>query len=85
MEKINVKIEFSRVITYSINTEISLEDFELIKDLDCEDVPMYVKENGDKWVTNDAYDILNEYATVSNEYDLGGEELLNVTVEDLND
>ena len=83
MEKINVKIEFSRVITYSINTEISLEDFELIKDLDCEDVPMYKKENG-KIVGNEIYEILNEFAEDYNESDWG-EELLNVTVTELND
>lgn len=83
MKKVSVKIEFSRLITYSVNTEISLEDFEKIKDLDSEDIPMYVKENGDKWVCNDAYDILNEYATVSNEYDWG-EEFTYVTVEELN-
>jgi len=83
MEKVNVEIRFDRVVTYCVCTNVSKEDFEKIKDLDGDDVSMYIKENN-IMNENDVYDIINEFATEDNEFDWG-EEFTFVSVEKIED
>ena len=82
MGKVEVKIEFERVVKYFVHTEISKSDFEKIKEFDMEDVPMYVRKNGKSGEIidgNEIYDFLNDFAEEDNACDWG-DELKNVTV-----
>jgi len=83
VEKVSVEIQFDRVVTYNVRAEISKEDFEKIKDIDGDDIDMYIKEGG-KIVESDVYEIINEFATEDNEYNWSTE-LTNVFVTKLKD
>lgn len=52
-----VKIEFNQTVKYSKEIELTKEEYEIIKDLDNEDVQMYIRKDG-KLTSNPQYEVL---------------------------
>jgi hypothetical protein len=84
-----VKVTMTRKVTYESELKVSDEDFEIIKDLDYDDVEMYdrstIKDigNGLKTIsTNTAYEILEGVDDVFNET-VREETMFDVTVKEL--
>jgi hypothetical protein len=63
MKKVN--LQFEEIVCYNIDIEVTDEEYELIKNLDCEDVLEYTAETG-KFICNPQYDFLTNYATSDN-------------------
>ncbi|GEM_PF-3080000 len=76
-----VQIELTQKVQYSFEANLTDEQYELIKDLDMDDVPMYIRKEG-KIVTNPQYEVLEQFF---DPYDVqnGEEEFLDVTIEEL--
>lgn len=84
-----VEITFTRKVTYQVTTKVSDEDYEIIKDLDNDDVEMYdtetlrTLENGRRVISTDPrYVVLEDLDAEQNELERE-ETLYNVTVEEL--
>lgn len=78
-----VRIEFTQEVKYNFEAELTKEQFELIKDLYMDDVPMYIKKpNSDRLIINPQHEVLENFLSPKNIQD-EGEELLDVTVEEL--
>ncbi|ODM52197.1 hypothetical protein BFF93_15800 [Elizabethkingia meningoseptica] len=76
-----VQIALTQKVQYSFVANLTDEQYELIKDLDMDDVPMYIRRDG-KIVTNPQYEVLEKFF---DPYDVqnGEEEFLDVTIEEL--
>jgi len=70
MKKTRVKIEFEQTFKYEIETELTKEDFEIIKDLDNCEVDMILYKSEDRIhenpINNPAYYILEKFIDQSN-------------------
>ncbi|MDV4024227.1 hypothetical protein CMT52_07740 [Elizabethkingia anophelis] len=74
-----VKIEFQRNIWYSAEIEVTDAEYDIIKDLDNDDLPMYIRKDG-KIISNPAYDIISPFTEDEYVYDMD-EEINNASVE----
>lgn len=84
-----VQITFTRKVIYQVTTKVSDEDFEIIKDLDNDDVEMYdtetlrTLENGRRVISTDPrYVVLEDLDSEQNELERE-ETIYDVTVEQL--
>lgn len=76
-----VRIEFKKTVKYSKEIELTDAEYDIVKDLDNDDVHMYVKKDG-KLISNPQYDIIESIASFQNIEDVY-DELNDVTVEEL--
>lgn len=76
-----VEIEFSQKVVYKKRISVTQKEFNLIKDLDFSDVPMYVKRD-EKLISNPKYEILETIISSDNIID-ADDELLNVSVKEI--
>ena len=64
-EKIKVRIEFKRTMTYRQELTIDKDEYEILKDRNYEDLEEYGE-------TEEAYDIVNSYFDLPEVFEAGG-------------